>query len=64
MCYLVMSPFSCDYMKSFYLFTCIQHSQSAWFLDGRASILVIIVLIDFGYTFTTSFPSIILECLD
>ena len=51
MCFLVMSPFSRDYMKMeidllkyqqfFNLFTCVQYSHSAWFLDGRTSILAI-----------------------
>ena len=52
MCFLVMSHFSHDYMKMeidqlkyqqyFNLLTCVQNSHSAWFLDGRTSILVII----------------------
>ena len=51
MCSLVMSPFSHDYMKTkidqlkyqqcFDWFTCEQNSHSAWFLDGKTSILVI-----------------------
>ena len=53
MCSLVMSPFSCDYMKTeidqlnyqqcFDYFTCVQNSHSAWFLDGRTSSLIIII---------------------
>ena len=50
MCFLVMSHFSRDYMKTeidqlkyqqcFNLLTCVRNSHSAWFLDGRLSILV------------------------
>ena len=56
MCSLVMSPFSRDYMKTeidqikyqqcFNRFTRVQNSHSAWFLDGRTSILVIILMAD------------------
>ena len=52
MCSLVMSPFSCDYMKMeidqikyqqyFNRFTRVQNSHSAWFLDGTTSILVLV----------------------
>ena len=52
MCSLVMSLFSRDYMKTeidqikyqqcFNWLTRVQNSQSAWFLDGRTSILVAI----------------------
>ena len=52
MCSLMMSLFSRDYIKTeidqlkyqqfFNLITCVQYSQSAWFLDGRTSILVAI----------------------
>ena len=46
---LVMSPFSCDYMKTeidslkyiqqcFNLLTCARYSHSPWFLDGKTSI--------------------------
>ena len=44
MCSLVMSPFSHDYNKNrnrlikvSAMFTCVQNSHSAWFLDGRTS---------------------------
>ena len=50
MCSLVMDLFSCDYIKveidslryqqCFNLLKCIQYSNSAWFLDGRTSLLV------------------------
>ena len=53
MCSLVMSPFSRDYMKTeidqikyqqcFNCFTRAQNSHSAWFLDGRTSILVMFI---------------------
>ena len=56
MCSLVMSPFSRDYMKTeidqikyqqcFNLFTRVQNSHNAWFLDGRTSILVFIQIED------------------
>ena len=54
MCSLVMSLFSRDYMKMeidlvqlkyeqcFNRFTCVQNSHSAWFLDGRTSILILV----------------------
>ena len=48
--YLVMSFFSCDYIKTeidylryqqcFNLLTRVQYSHSTWFLDGRTSMLV------------------------
>ena len=49
---LVMSPFSRNYMKTEIhqlkyqqcfrnIFTCVQNLHSAWFLDGRTSILVL-----------------------
>ena len=51
MCSLVMSLFSHDYIKTeiyllkyqqcFNLLTSVQYSHSAWFLDGRASILIV-----------------------
>ena len=54
MCSLVMSLFSRDYIKKeidqlkyqqcFNLLTSVQYSHSAWFLDGRTSILVIYVI--------------------
>ena len=54
MCSLVMSPFSRDYMKTeidqlkyqqcFEWFTCVQNLHSAWFLDGRTSILAMRVI--------------------
>ena len=51
MCSLVMSPFSRDYIKTevhysvikvsaTFKLICEQNSHSAWFLDGRTSILV------------------------
>ena len=50
MCSLVMSLLSHDYIiteidqlkyrQPFNLITCVQHSHSAWFLDGRTPILV------------------------
>ena len=49
MCSLVMSLFSHDYIKTeikyqqcFNLLTRVQYSHSAWFLDGRTSIFVLI----------------------
>ena len=54
MCSLVMSLFSCDYIKTeidqlkyqqcFNLLTCVRYSHSAWFLDGWTSILVLSTL--------------------
>ena len=56
MCSLVMSLFSCDYIKMeidyvikyqqcFNLLTSVQYLHSAWFLDGRTSILVFLNLV-------------------
>ena len=53
MCSLVTSPFSCDFIKikvsaMFIVLTylpCVQYSHSAWFLDGRTSTLVSIVML-------------------
>ena len=50
MCSLLLSLFSCDYIKAeidklkyrqcFNLLKCVQYPHSAWFLDGRTSVLV------------------------
>ena len=57
MCSLVTSPFSRDYIKMeieyqewFSVLTCVQYSHSAWFLDGRTSIVVYMVMENFSLT--------------
>ena len=45
--FLAMSPFYRNFLKSLFQVTCVQYLHSAWFLDGRTSILVILqTLID------------------